>query len=490
MLSPNTLLNKARYRVDGLHLGGSLSNVYTATDQTSGSAVLVIEFSTEPIEFPRHEGLLRIAETFLMNGRRYDVTEPVRLDPVTTSVAKAWDEFSVVLMALNTISAAGDKRCEICPKTLIPTANGVHKLLPLGSAAVAPVEIEAWYVPLERIWKDLDHVSERAIYNAWGESSVADLEGPLDASSDIYSAAALFYRMLTGTTPPSAFERTVVGLDGSDPLLPPETLVPQLGGEAGAHLLRCLEVRRTERFRSFEEAIMSLPTLSLPQQAVIIEEHDVLDLGLSIPAVAVRTSEPVMKTEVSAPVTVDTVAQEPSSPVQSHAAEITHLDLDRGPETSIFAAETSETASDISVANFEEIDAPIFTAEAAGKNRSGMKFAIAGVMMAAVAGIGWGAYQYSQSNLVAAPMAVSAQVSAPIVRDEPIATPSPAQADQQTFSPVNVPSEVSSEPTQVDTSAKDSSHQRPQIAAKATPKTASTDKPKKKVTVDDLINDN
>jgi len=483
MLSPNTLLNKARYRVDGLHLGGSLSNVYTATDQTSGSAVLVIEFSTEPIEFPRHEGLLRIAETFLMNGRRYDVTEPVLLDPVTTSVAKAWDEFSVVLMALNTISAAGDKRCEICPKTLIPTANGVHKLLPLGSAAVAPVEIEAWYVPLERIWKDLDHVSERAIYNAWGESSVADLEGPLDASSDIYSAAALFYRMLTGTTPPSAFERTVVGLDGNDPLLPPETFVPELGGEAGAHLLRCLEVRRTERFRSFEEAIMSLPTLSLPQQAVIIEEQDVLDLGLSIPAVAVRTSEPVMKT--------DTVAQEKApSPIQPHIAEVTHLDLDRGSEAPIFAAETSETASDISVANFEEIDAPIFTAETAGKNRSGIKFAIAGVMMAAVAGIGWGAYQYSQSNLVAAPMAVSAQVSAPIVRDEPIATPSPAQADQQTFSPVNVSSDVSSEPTQVDTSAKDSSHQRPQVAAKATPKTASTDKPKKKVTVDDLINDN
>src|SRR6478672_485948 len=124
MLSPNTLLNKARYRVDGLHLGGSLWNVYTATDQTSGAAVLVVEFSAEPAQFPQHEGLLKISDTFLMNGRRYDVTEPVQLAPRIPSVTKAWDEFSITLMALNAISAVANTRCEICPRTLVATAAG------------------------------------------------------------------------------------------------------------------------------------------------------------------------------------------------------------------------------------------------------------------------------------------------------------------------------------------------------------------------------
>src|SRR4051794_32266174 len=204
MLSPNTLLNKGRYHVDRLHLAGSLWNVYAASDQTSGTKVLVVEHGTfEQVDFPEHQGLVKIADTFEMNGRRYDVTEPVELDPARTSVAKAWDEFSIVLMALNTISAVANRRCEICPQTMITTANGIHKLLPLMSAGGGAVEIEAWDLPIERIWSDLDQVSERAIYNAWGETSVADLERPLDDSSDMYSVAAIFYRVITGTTPQS-----------------------------------------------------------------------------------------------------------------------------------------------------------------------------------------------------------------------------------------------------------------------------------------------
>lgn len=479
MLSPNTLLNKARYRVDGLHIGGSLWNVYTATDQTSGAPVLVVEFSAEPVEFPQHEGLLKVAETFLMNGRRYDVTEPVHLDLSNTTVAKAWDEFSVTLMALNTISAVANKRCEICPKTLVATANGVHKLLPLGPAAGAPVEIEAWYVPLERIWRDLDHVSERAIYNAWGESSIAELERPLDGPSDIYSTAALFYKVITGMTPPSAFERTVVSLDGSDPLPAPQTFAPEIGNEADEYLVRCLELRRSERFRSFEEAIMNLPTLSLPEPAIVDEEHDVLDLGVSAPVAAARGVETVVSSIDMPQAVVESPAEPP-------------ITIDQQNEEPIFLSGASEIAPETATVDvIEDTDAPIFTAEAAGKGRSGMKFAIAGVAMAVVGGLGWGAYQYSQPNLIATPAAVSAQVTSPVIRNEPLATPTPAQSDQQTFTPVNVSSDVPADPVQLDTSAKDAAHQRPQVAVKATPKPApSPDKPKKKVTVDDLINDN
>ena len=52
MLSPNTLLNKARYRVERFTIGGPKWNVYAAVDQNSGATVLVVEhsgFEPEPL---------------------------------------------------------------------------------------------------------------------------------------------------------------------------------------------------------------------------------------------------------------------------------------------------------------------------------------------------------------------------------------------------------------------------------------------------------
>jgi hypothetical protein len=452
-----------------MHLPGSLWNVYTAIDQTSAATVLVVQHGTfEQVDFPEHQGLIKIVDTFEMDGRRYDVTEPVDLGPASTEVTKAWDEFSIVLMALNTISAVANKRCEICPQTLIATATGIHKLLPLVAVAGGAVEIEAWDVPIERIWKDLDQVSERAIYNAWGEASIADLERPLDETSDMYSVAALFYRVITGTIPPSAFERTVVSLDGSDPLVAPQALAPEIGDEAGTYLMKCLKLHRAERFTSFEEAIMSLPTLTSPGSAAPDEDdHDVLDLGISLPAQAVTVGETVAaKVEV----------------VQTAEFEAEAID-------EVEASPTRHIPKDTILEIPQEIEAPIFTLETTEKRGSGMKFAIAGVLMAVVGGIGWGAYQYSRSDVVVQPSAVSAEITAPVIRNEP-AAPSAVANDGSTVPPANVSSEVLADPAQADTSAKgDATRQRSQIAAKSTTKTASTT-PKKKVTVDDLINDN
>src|SRR5258708_5760228 len=112
MLSPNTLLNKARYRVESLQFGGPRWNVYAAVDQPSSAAVLVVEHSNaEPVPAVKHEGLVRFADSFVMNGRRYDVTEPVKGERPSMSVAKLWDDFSVILMALNTVASVSNKRC-------------------------------------------------------------------------------------------------------------------------------------------------------------------------------------------------------------------------------------------------------------------------------------------------------------------------------------------------------------------------------------------
>src|SRR3954463_10266444 len=119
MLSPNTLLNKARYRVDGLHLGGPTWNIYAAADQSEGASVLITEHQTEPFAFPEHEGLISTADSFLMNGRRYDVTEPLKMVAPNATTAQIWGGFSVVVMALNSISAVTKGRCDIRPRTLV-----------------------------------------------------------------------------------------------------------------------------------------------------------------------------------------------------------------------------------------------------------------------------------------------------------------------------------------------------------------------------------
>lgn len=473
MLSPNTLLNKARYRVERVHLSGPRSSVYIAVDQNASTKVLVVERATaEDIQVPTHEGLLRITDQFVMNGRRYDVTEPVEFDRPKKAIAKTWDDFSVVLMALNSLSAVSNKLNEICPQTVIATANYVYKLLPLESAG-ALVEIESWHVPMELIWSDLDHISQNAIYNAWDESSIADLERPLDESSDLYSIAAIFYEIFAGITPPSAFERTVVGLDESEPLVAPQALAPELGDEAGAYLLRCLELRRAMRFQSFEEAIMSLPTLSLSakiEEPAKTEEDVVLLETDPLPQLS-----PVAETVVAKVDAMQTLAYAADEEIE---AEVAPIPL----EPRAAAAE------------MEDDELPTFTFEKAQGGRSRTKFVVAGVFVAVAGAVGFGAYQYSRNDIVPTPNAVSAQVTAPIVHTEPAAVPSPMPTEEVAITPATTTSENSTETAQPEPIAKaDSQHPRPPTAAaKPATKIASASEPKakKKVTVDDLINDN
>lgn len=472
MLSPNTLLNKARYRVEGLYLGGQQWNVYSAVDQSIGASVLVVEYlSEDATPATEHEGLVKFADRFVMNGRRYAATEPVELRNAVISLSRAWNDFSIVVMALNSICAVANRRFEIGPQTIVAIASGASKFLPIESGANR-IEIEAWHVPIEKIWSELDHISQKAIYNSWDESAIADLEQPLDESSDLYSLAAIFYRQLTGTVPSSAFERTVVGLDQNDPLVAPHTLAPQLTGEASSFLLRCLELRREKRFASFEQAIMNLPTIELPKADVSAEDHDLLDLGVPVkPAVA--TANVVAKVEVVPTVRYETPAADPVE--ESYLLEPV-------------IEEKPEPRRDI-----VEEQQPIFAiAESSPKRGLGLKLAIACVVLAAVCGIGWGAYQFSQSAGVAGAPAVSAQVAAPVQRTEPIAVPSPLPNEDPAFSAVKASSDVPVDSQPNSAKADDAHPKQPAAVAKATPKPASTPdaKAKKKVTVDDLINDN
>src|SRR4051812_6515588 len=117
MLSPNTLLNKGRYLIGSLLRSTPEWAVYSAVDQTSSGSVLCIEYA-EPSRSAsdvKHDGLMTIADSFVMNGRTVQVTEPISTLSARQPLRSIWDRFAVVLMGLNTLAATSREPVEIAP---------------------------------------------------------------------------------------------------------------------------------------------------------------------------------------------------------------------------------------------------------------------------------------------------------------------------------------------------------------------------------------
>ena len=94
---------------------------------------------------------------------------------------------------------------------------------------------------LESVWENLDHITQKAIYNSYEDSSLALLESPADSRTDIYSLGAIFYRLLTGKDPAPAVERAIEMLDSNaDSLRSPKAFYPLIDiREKAANLLCC-----------------------------------------------------------------------------------------------------------------------------------------------------------------------------------------------------------------------------------------------------------
>jgi|GEM_PF-2971856 len=498
MLSPNTLLNKGRYRVDAFIRSTAEWTIYSTVDQVSSESVITIEYPAGARSSIRtaHDGLMRTVDSFPMNGRYVEVTEPVAAVTVGQPLRSVWDRFAVILMALNSLSAAGNAPVEISPETLTRAKDGRLKVLPL-SASTGPFDLENWYIPLEVLWRDLDHISQKAIYNSWDVTAVDALEHSADESSAIYSLAALFYREITGNAPIGAFERTVVELDGSDPLKKPAVLVPELGSEASDFLLRCMSLRRKERFSSFEEAVMNFPSL---MELPLVTEEDINDLlevmPSSKPAPAVPrstspASEPlasVVNTLETAAISDETFSEETKIKSSPAATELPA----QAAEPSL-PAELPSPVPMMAASRAVEDDGPIFSA--AGPNRKssgGVKLAIAAVAIAIVGGGGWGIYQYSASTTSiatpAVPVAASMAPAAPVSSAETAPTPSGPSTQTAATTVTDITETPSQSETTSDVAPRASGRPavKPTAAAKPTPAQTA----KKKVTVDDLINDN
>ncbi|HEV7700684.1 MAG TPA: hypothetical protein VGO43_10690 [Pyrinomonadaceae bacterium] len=499
MLSPNTLLNGGRYRLESLLTTDSAWSLYRAFDTSTGAFVLIVE--TAGVEPPAtlhhsHDGLVDIQQTFIANGRSYTVTEPLASLPLLDAVVStkgASQRLPVLLNALDALRKHGEHLCEIAPETIVKTYAGKIKLLPLEKK-VTVTSADDPYAPLESLWEDLDHISQKALYKLFGDESITRFEQQADETTELYALGAAFYHLLSGSPPMGAFERALESLDSHEDPLKQLTTTDVSKGMA-EFVLKLMQLRREDRFPSAQHAIRSLP----------VTNDDILDdvdLLLDVPTTAARpsprrASAPVAVAQVVRPAAaVSTVT--PTTPAILKLSDF-HPPKEffptverREPTIAPVRDDTDLTVSEVPVPIAEEQKAVSFAAEKPASHRSRRPLAIAVGIVAFLCGGTWGVFQFAGGAMQ--PVATRTELVLPVdpppavteVQTVPIPSPEPAAVE---------PADPSAELNTVQNAPRSGQKPRPQTAQVKAPSASisiagNQPKPKKKVTVDDLINDN
>jgi len=518
MLSTNSILRQGRYRIiehfssvashniydayDNL-LGNkvvvhesipSQSKVVTSTDRNASSAAFAQRIQT--LKDIRHDGIVRVRDGFSEMDRQYLVTEAVEARPSRQEfLTQPVDTISRLLLALefiNKLDASGNVT-DITPAFIRRTSDGNNRILYFGSAdrskkAVADDRENLPFRPLESLWNGLDLASQKAISNGYDEASLETLESRPDVRSSIYSLGATVYKILTGTSPSDSLERSIEILDGNtDPLQPLNLIDPTIGPELSAFVMTCLQLKREDRFQTVSEARIALvtvpagipqtaaaPTPSFDDHALDLDEFDLLEIP-----------------------NADIIEQPKQSPVAPLLVPI--IQETASDDDFLMSEPVVDEAPAIKPSPAEDLQEIFSSSDYSQSEEKPRSFKVAAMAVAGLivaGGIGWGVFSFTSNGKTVGD--VDMNKTSAVVKEPSTATSQPTATEPAvSASPEAVHSSYVPEVTTPANQPQEQPKPRPVIAdaklpkkpdAQPTPKPAV--KPKKSVTVDDLISDN
>jgi serine/threonine protein kinase len=539
MLTNDQVLGKGRYRIISSQAQDENGGLYEAYD-TVGNANVVLRESggsgkvmtatqldelkdvfageAKALAEVRHGSLLNVQDYFSEIDRHYLVMEPVDGSDLTrffavdaeqpaVSDVLAWaDQLLDALEFLHTLPKPIIHR-DIRPASVRLTSNFKVKLLTAGIEPAADVimasagnQMDAAvlnYRPLEQLWGGLDPASQKVIANSYDDAARRELYKPLDARSDLYSLAATLYHLLSRTVPKDALERSIELLDGkSDPLEPLSAVAPSVSEEVSALIMKALEIRREDRFQSAAAMRDSLatargvatpervaPSRSTPEPAAKALPQTPVVSQVKPEATQAAVIEPPIKAheqKVAQPVSDEPLLLE-VEPVHTSAAPV---DAFEWSEEELYVSEAPTRKAKRSIHDSIDVD---FGMKPVSSGNFKFIAAAAAALIVVVAIVGWvfiGGSSTPQQAVESKPQQIQ---SAPPQEQAPVSTFSEPSASNTAQTPQTESTSNVTDPPVTGAPAANSAAQTKQKKPTATP--AKTPE-KKKVTVDDLINDN